>query len=422
VIVIRNGTLIDGSGGPPKPNDAIVIDGELIRSVGKLSPGNEARVIDAAGKFILPGLIDGHCHLSLHQGAVAGMRFPSSAEYCTLWAARCASRTLRAGVTSISVPGGKWFVDVNVRDAVKAGRLEGPRIFCAGQALTSWGGIFDGAPAWTEPPKDVAAVVCNSVDEFTREVRRQCKHGVDLIKLADSVRGEVQALSEHEMRAVVDEAHRRGVRVCIHARGAREIGAAARAGVDWIFHGDCASDEELDVIARAGIPIMPCFTSVFVEAEHGPKLGYGKETHDLVKRQLEQSLRTMEKARRRGIAILSGSDTGNAIVFEHGLHHGREAQIFVEHLGFTPMEAIVANTSANAKAVGLEGQVGVIAPGKLADIIILDRDPLQDIAVLGKPERLAAVIKGGKPIDLEREAMGELPYQPRRVGTTSYWL
>jgi imidazolonepropionase-like amidohydrolase len=144
--VIANGTLIDGTGAKPRPNGAIVLRGDAIAEVHSVKPPGfdpRATMIDATGKFILPGLIDGHVHLSMYQGASAGITNPTSAEFCTLRAAEHLLPILRAGVTSVSVPGGKWFVDVTLRDAVNAGMLPGPRIFCAGRALTPPGGIFD---------------------------------------------------------------------------------------------------------------------------------------------------------------------------------------------------------------------------------------------------------------------------------------
>src|SRR2546429_8874550 len=132
-LLIKNGMLIDGSGGEPVPNSFLVVEGNRITLVGEaegsMRPETpDDRVIDATGKYILPGLIDAHCHLSLHQGALPGVKYTSSAEFCALWAARVLGKILNAGVTGIAVPGGKWFADVIVRDAIAGGMLEGPRM------------------------------------------------------------------------------------------------------------------------------------------------------------------------------------------------------------------------------------------------------------------------------------------------------
>ena len=135
-LLIKNGILIDGSGRDPSRNTLIVVEGNRITHIGaadgSMRPQNaDDTVIDAEGKFILPGLIDAHCHISLHQGALPGIKYASSAEFCTLWAAYAIGRVLRAGVTSIVVPGGKWFTDVTVREAVETGLIEGPRMVVA---------------------------------------------------------------------------------------------------------------------------------------------------------------------------------------------------------------------------------------------------------------------------------------------------
>src|SRR5271166_987151 len=139
-----------------------------------------------------------------------------------------------AGVTSIAVPGGKWFTDVTVREAVEGGLLEGPRMVVAGRALSNYGGIFDPDPypASEGTPADTAGVLCNTRDAFIRETRKQCKRGVDLIKIADSAWGDVQTVADDEISAVVDEAHRHNVKVAIHSRGSTSTRAAAKAGVD----------------------------------------------------------------------------------------------------------------------------------------------------------------------------------------------
>jgi imidazolonepropionase-like amidohydrolase len=411
-LVIKNGTLIDGSGRDPIANSLIVVEGNRISHVGHadesmrpVSPDD--RAIDATGKFILPGLIDAHCHISLHQGALPGVKYTSSAEFCTLWAAHAIGRVLRAGVTSIAVPGGKWFTDVTVREAVEGGLLVGPRMVVAGRALSNYGGIFDPDPypAYEGTPNDAAGVLCNTRDGFIRETRKQCKRGVDLIKIADSTWGDIQTVAEDEISAVVDEAHRHNVKVTIHSRGSSSTRAAAKAGVDLIYHGDWAIESDLDIIAKAGIPIAPVLTSPWIGVEHGAAgRGFGDHVRDRLRAQLDTSFQMIRNARDRGIPILSGSDTGNASAFSHGRWHGKEAELLVREVGMTPMEAIVANTSATAAMVNLAGEVGIIAPGKLADLVIWDSDPLADITVLQRPAEIFLIIKDGRIVD--REAGG----------------
>ena len=393
--------------------------GNLVLSLQHGDVRSRIAVPNAAGKFILPGLIDAHCHVSLHQGALPGARFTSSAEFCTLWAAHAIGRVLRAGVTSIAVPGGKWFTDVTVREAVDAGLLEAPRMVVAARALSNYGGIFDPDPypAYEGTPADAAGVLCNTRDAFIRETRKQCRRGVDLIKIADSTWGDVQTVAEDEISAVVDEAHRHNVKVAIHSRGSTSTRAAATAGVDLIYHADLATEEDLDIVAKAGIPIAPVLTSPWIGVEHGAAArGYGDRVRDRLRRQLDTSFQMIRNARARGIAILSGSDSGNASAFAHGRWHGKEAELFVNEVGMTPIEAVAANTSRNAWFIGLDGEIGVIAPGRLADIVIWDGDPTADITVLQRPDEISVIIKDGRIVD--RAAAGgflQLSEEPPRA-------
>lgn len=422
-LLIKNGTLIDGSGRDPVMNTLVVVEDNRIVRVGRddgaLRPESpNDTVIDASGRFLLPGLIDAHCHISLHQGALPCVRYTSSAEFCALWAAHAIGRVLRAGVTSIAVPGGKWFTDVTVREAVNGGLLEGPRMVVASRALSNSGGIFDPDPypAYEGTPADTAGVLCNTRDAFIRETRMQCKRGVDLIKIADSTWGDMQTVADDEIAAVVEEAHRHNVKVAIHSRGSTSTRAAAKAGVDLIYHADLATEADLDLVARAGIAIAPVLTSPWIGVAHGAAArGFGDPVRDRLRAQLDTSFAMIRKARERGIAVLSGSDTGNASAFSHGKWHGKEAELFVKEAGMTPMEAILANTSGNAWLMNLEGEVGVIAPGKLADIVIWNSDPIADITVLQRPSEISLIIKDGRIIDRESAGFRPLAEEPPRA-------
>jgi imidazolonepropionase-like amidohydrolase len=402
VLVIANGTLIDGTGAKPRSNGAIIVRDKTITEVNMSSPPAEDRgatVIDANGKFILPGLIDGHVHLSMYQGAPPEITGPSSAEFCALRAAENLVPILRAGFTSVSVPGGKWFVDVTLRDAVNAGMLKGPRIFCAGRALTPPGGIFDNrGTADGNLPEDATGVLCRSAEDFIAETRRQCERGVDMIKIADSRWGDEQTMPLVAIAAVVEEAHKHKAKVSIHSRGSGSTRDAARAGVDWIFHADLATEDDLDAVAAAGIPIMPAFAQGEIWAEHG--IGVATSMRDRLKSQLAINIKTIAAAKARGIKLLLGTDSGNAAVMTPGKWHGYEAGFFVQHLGYTPLEVITLQTRENAIAMGLADKLGTIAPGMIADILILDADPSEDVTVLGDPSRVHAIIKDGKPVDL----------------------
>jgi len=403
-VLIKGGTLIDGTGRTPAADTAVLIEAGKIKATGATAlrdagSGAAPTIVDASSQYVLPGLIDGHVHLSMVQGTPVGVRFPTSAEHCTLRAAQHLRAILRAGFTSVSVPGGKWFVDVALREAVDTGMLVGPRIFAGGRALTPYGGIFDQRPSWEQGlPDDLVGVLCNKLEDYIVEARRQCKNGVDLIKIADSFWGDTQTVSRGEIAAVVEEAHRRNVKVAIHSRGSGTTRDAALAGVDWIFHADHATQSDLEAVARAGIPIMPTFAQGEIWANHGIEVS--QATKDRLKKQLEINVKAIQAAKKLGIKLLIGTDSGNAPVMTIGKWHGYEAAFFVKHLGYSPLEVISIQTRENAFVVGQSGQLGTIEPGMIADIVVLDADPTKRIEVLGDPAHVRTVIKDGRVIDL----------------------
>ena len=414
-LVIRNGTLIDGSGAAAA-NTAVVIQGNRISSVGELPGGvnledtDKVDVIDATGQWIMPGLIDGHCHLSFGMPAVQGYasaRGTVNPGFSAIRAAKNAQTILRSGVTSVSIPGGTWFIEVGLRDAINAGLIEGPRIYTAGRFIITYGSIADSEPSWVGAPEHTYGVLANNVTDMITEVRRQTKHGVDFIKLADSTWGDTQTIAKEEISAVVEEAHRRNARISIHSRGAGSTKAAAEAGVDWIMHADLATEAELYAVAEAGVRIMPTMTFLFEALEVGKEKGRSDAELDIIKRNADNAVTVLQTARSLGVQVMSGTDTGNSPVMPYGVLHAHEAEVMVKFGGYTPLEAITASTKDNAYSVGMEGELGVIEAGKLADLLILDADPLDDIRVLQGGKHLNSVIKDGRRVDLSAQPEDE---------------
>ena len=416
-LVIRNGTLIDGSGAAAAANTAVVIQGNRISSVGELPGGvnledtDKVDVIDASGQWIMPGLIDGHCHLSFGMPAVQGYasaRGTINPGFSAIRAATNAQTILRSGVTSVSIPGGTWFIEVGLRDAINAGLMEGPRIYTAGRFIITYGSIADSEPSWVGAPEHTYGVLANNVTDMITEVRRQTKHGVDFIKLADSTWGDTQTIAKEEISAVVEEAHRRNARISIHSRGAGSTKAAAEAGVDWIMHADLATEAELYAVAEAGVRIMPTMTFLFEALEVGKEKGRSDAELDIIKRNADNAVTVLQTARSLGVQVMSGTDTGNSPVMPYGVLHAHEAEVMVKFGGYTPLEAITASTKDNAYSVGMEGELGVIEAGKLADLLILDADPLDDIRVLQGGKHLNSVIKDGRRVDLNAQPEDEI--------------
>ena len=290
-----------------------------------------------------------------------------------------------------------------LREAINAGLIEGPRIYCAGRFIITYGSITDDEPSWMGSPEHATGVLTNSVAEMITEVRRQCKHGVNFIKMADSTWGDFQTISKEEIQAVVGEAHRRNARIAIHSRGSDSTRAAAEAGVDWIMHADLATEADLEVVAENGVRIMPTITFLKHAVEVGREFGRSDQEVDQIKYNLDGGYGMLQQARSMGVKVLCGTDSGNSPLMPYGELHANEMEIMVKYGGYTPMEAIVANTRDNAFAVGQEGQLGTIEAGMLADMLILDKDPLADISVLQKGRHLNTIIKDGKKVNLNAD-------------------
>lgn len=408
---IVNGTLIDGTGRKPVAlrwvsfKDGRIEDIELDGDAPL--PAQADVILDAKGLTVMPGLIDAHCHLTYGDVRTEEEQdLYSSPEYRALRAAWNAQKVLRAGVTSICDPGTSWNVGVAVRDAIKAGMFPGPRMTVAGRFLTSHTGLADFYPTWVGVPASSVGVLTNGIEHMLTEIRAQAKNGVDLIKIAASGEsptltpggGSVPAFRNEEIVAIVDEAHRLNKRVTAHARSGLAIAAGIEAGIDWLMHGDYMTREQADRLAESAIPLCPTLTLIANIAELGHLVGVSPTRIERSKRQLEQSAQTLSYARKAGVKMFCGTDSGFAVT-PYGEWHAREMELLVKYVGMSPMEALVAGTKEAAIAVA-PGEVGTIEKGRWADILVFAGDPLEDIRMLQDRSRIRAVFKGGEPVSL----------------------
>jgi imidazolonepropionase-like amidohydrolase len=422
-MLIRGGTLIDGTGGPPVPDGAVLIEGERIRAVGprqaveKDLERRELGVIEANGRTVMPGLIDSHCHINYGEPTTEEeLDLYTPMEYRALRAVWNAQKVLRAGVTSICDPGGTGVVAIAARDAIEAGMFEGPRITAGGRYLSTHQSITDYYPNWIGVPETSSGVLTMTRDEMVREVRRQAKDGVDVIKVAGSGQSlfnvhagsEVEAFTLDELRVIVDEAHRLGKKVTTHARSGKSASDAAKAGVDWIQHASFMSDDDLEAVVAAGTPICPTWTILANIAEWGDRFGVPPYLIDEFKRELEVAAKIMRRAHEAGVKLMMGSEAGFAVT-PYGHWHARELELFVRYIGMSPMDALVTAFKNNTLALRNRSEVGTLEAGKLADVLVVDGDPLRDIRVLQDRRRFGVIVKGGRLVDTTR------PWPERRV-------
>jgi len=411
--LIVNGTLIDGTGRAPIPLRWLrIVDGriaEIHTGTGAVPPPplDATIVLDARGLTVLPGLIDAHCHITYGDVRTEEEQdLYASAEYRAIRAVWNAQKLLRAGVTSICDPGGSWNVGVAVRDAIRAGMYPGPRMTTAGRFLTTHTGLADFYPTWVGAPPSSVGVLTTSAEAMLNEIRYQVKNGVDLIKVAASGEsatltpggGSVPGFRAEELKLIVDEAHRLNKRVTAHARSGQAVMDCIAAGMDWIMHGDYMTRKQVDRLAASRIALCPTLTLLANYVEWGHLVGASAARIDRFKRNLEQAVSTLEYAYRQGVVMMCGTDSGFAIT-PYGEWHAREMEVFVKYLGMSALQAISAGTKHNALAVDPEG-IGTLEPGRWADVLAVEGDPLQDIALLQDKSRIRAVLKGGDAVDL----------------------
>lgn len=409
---IVNGTLIDGTGCAPVPLRWLSFgdDGRIMHvetAPDALMPAGAEIVFDADGLTVMPGLVDAHCHLTYGDVRTEEEQdLYSSAEYRALRAAWNAHKVLKAGVTSISDPGGSWNVGVAVRDAITAGMFPGPRMSVAGRFLTTHTGLADFYPTWVGAPVSSVGTLTNRVEEMLTEIRAQAKNGVDFIKVAASGEsptltpggGSVPAFRKDQLQVIVDEAHRLNKRVTAHARSGVVISDCIDVGMDWLMHGDYMTREHADKLAESQIPLCPTLTLIANIVDFGHLVGVAPTRIERSKRQLEQAVGILSYAHKAGVRMLCGTDSGFAVT-PYGEWHARELELLVRHVGLSPMEAIVAGTSGAAMTVA-PAEVGILQKGRMADALVLDGDPLKDIRILQERARLRAVFKEGKSVDL----------------------
>lgn len=401
-VVLKAAHLFDGRSGRLSSPGLVVVQGERIVAVGPSSPlPANARVIDLGEATLLPGFIDAHTHIASDhddnwaQGFYENMlRLPVEQSF---HAAHNARMTLEAGFTTVREVGAPDFVDVALRNAINAGLAEGPRMLVAGHALGSTGGHCDASPF---PPGRVNPAgtlegVCNGAEQCRLAVREQMKYGADLIKIcasggvlseADPV--DVPQLTPAELAAIIGEAHTWGRKVAAHSHGDAAAKLAVEAGVDSIEHGSFLTASTLQLMKQKGTYLVPTrMTQVWVvdkadsyPAKIGAKARAAGAAHT----------KMFKEALRIGVPIALGTD---AAVYPHGMN----AQEFGDmvDLGMTPAAALMTSSQGSAKLLGVEAETGTLEVGKLADVVAVSGDVLQNIRATQRP---VLVMKQGEVV------------------------
>ncbi|MEJ5376239.1 MAG: amidohydrolase family protein [bacterium] len=402
-LLIKNATIVDGTGSDPKPNGGVLVSNGKIQELWdgpvKKSPA-KTQVINAKGQWLLPGLIDAHVHM----GAVdVDIRKQQREMYPSLLLVRTLKvleETLEQGFTTVRDAGG---VDPGLREALRQGLIKGPRLLVSGPALSQTGGHGDfRVPAEQTPPlanpAGLCTWVCDGVEMVRKATRELLRQGVDQIKVmaaggAMSPADELEQVqfTPEELKAIVWEAKAAGKYVMAHVYSTKSILHALAAGVRSLEHGNLLDQEAASAIKAAGAFLVPTLATYEALGRMGQELGIPKENMRKIHEARERSLEALSIAHKAGVDIASGSDLLGPMQSQKAL----ELELKAKVLG--PMGAIVASTSTNARLLGLEGQVGTIEPGKLADLILVDGDPLKDIRVLQHYHKsITLILQGGR--------------------------
>jgi imidazolonepropionase-like amidohydrolase len=420
---VRCGQLFTGCADDAEEKQTVVFDeAGVIEYVGPDGDTprrtRQDRLLDYSTQFVMPGLIDVHTHLAYGNAkSEEDIDLYSPLEFRALRGLFFAQKCAAAGFTALCSPGDAGRISLSIRNAIRAGLFDGPRVMAAGPYVTSHQGLTDWYPTWIGAPETSIGKLVTNIAEAIEEIRRQVKDGVDCIKIAlDGIQrrdnGElVAAFNQDETDAMVRETHRLGKKVVVHARGREATLYAARSGVDLIFHANHLNDECIAAMLETGSALCPTLTQpknvIEFTQPHEPAGQRGRPA--AARREYDIGCANWKKARAAGVPMMTGTDTGFAVT-PYGEWNARELELFVEDLGFTPAAALRAATEVNARFMTEGDHVGQLQPGRYADFLALDFSPLEHIGWLQERSRIRAVHIAGREISIP-----ERDYDPLQV-------
>lgn len=429
-ITFTNVMILDATGQPPFPGE-VVVQGERIREIRRADRGGYARGfsggayggagnggagvyrpttgggqrIDGGGATLMPGMIDAHLHLSWNNAPGIDPIQMMELEEHMLVTMEMAKLVFDSGITGgRGAAAAKPRLDVVAKRFINEGRFPGPRYLAAGPEITTVGGLGDAAPSHIPHEGLNLGIVVSGPEEVRRVVRTLIKYGVDSIKLNLSgeeitgMKAEETPMAEEEVAMAVKEARCRNKVVAAHARSAGSVKQCVRHGIQNIYHASFADEEALDMLeaARDRHLVAPGLAWLINTARHAGEWGIkpGSRVSLLYERELEMAVDTLKKMHARGIRVCIGGDYGFAWTPQGT--NAKDIETFVNLLGFSPMEAIQAATMHGGEIMNMESELGLVREGYLADLLLVDGDPLRDVRILQDRSRLLAIMKGGR--------------------------
>lgn len=399
-MILKNINLIDGTGKEVQQGVDIKIDHNVIAEIGKNLTGDN--IIEGNGQYLLPGMIDSHVHVMLEMEPLEN-RLSTPFSYNFYKAIDHLKRTVDAGVTTVRDALG---ADLGIKEAVNDGIILGPRLQISVNALTITGGHGDSytksgihLPLLQDNYPGMPNGLCDGVNEVRKKAREMLRAGADVLKVHAT--GGVTSATDHpdytqfsleELKVIVEEAQFRNNRkVMAHAQGLEGVKQCIEAGIHSIEHGIYLDDEAVKLMKEKDMYLVPTLLAPLSVIEFATELGMSENSINKSKQVMQDHIDSFKKAHQAGVKIAMGTDAG---VFKHGTNL-RELELMVEH-GMTEMEAIVSSTKVAAECLGYDDELGTIEEGKKADFILLEQNPLEDIAVLRDPNKIKVVAIDGK--------------------------
>ncbi len=389
----KNINLIDGTGKEVLKNSYIIVEDGMIKEIGTEYSNNfeQFQVVDLEGKYVMPGLIDCHMHISFPPVAdmVSAVKLTHTIDH-VVRAIKNLEALLKSGVTYIRGTGSIDYIDTKLKKHVINGTIKGPGMHCAGKLITMTGGhgYYLGKEA-------------DGIDGIRKAVRDELKEGVDLIKIVSTggittpgVDVNAYQLNVDELKAAVEEAHKAGKKICTHSHGTQGTKNSIIAGIDCIEHATILDDEAIEMAVKAGTYFVPTISAMYSIVKNGEEKGIPKYVVDKAKEVIEKQNIGLRKAYEAGVKIAMGTDSGTPFNIQ-GENSASELELMTRY-GMNPMDVIVSATKTASELIGIDNEYGTLEIGKHADFLVLSENPLENIKTI---QKLESVYQNGVLVD-----------------------
>lgn len=405
--VVRNGQIVDGTGAAPIADGLLIISNGRIAYVGSTAAAPtlppDATVIDADGGTIMPGLVEAHFHATYFNiRALEDLDIKYPVEYVSILATVNCRLALECGYTAARSGGCLFNVDHWLKTAIESDLIPGPRLSSSGREICSAGGLMDWNPEFRKIGMEGLVFIINGADDARRAVRALVKDGVEWVKTYPTGDAAAPDVNDHhtlcmtfdEMHAVVQTAHNHGMKVTGHCRATEGIKNALRAGYDTLEHATFMDDEAMEMLLERDVPVVPALYFEKASVIHGKEFGLSQRVIDGHQETLDGGAESALRILRAGGRVGMGGDYG----FGWNPHgdYSKELTYFTKEVGFTPLETIKCATRTGAEIMGCQDEFGTLEAGKLADVLVVAGDVIEDISILEHRDQFLAVMQGGE--------------------------